>query len=188
MNRYKVPFYFVLYLVVLVELLLVIIERDSTELELKTRLAEYATIQDSVISLYSQPILLNVQEEKDWLISQRDSAHVIISVSNLQTPEERAGVQYFVNPGMDGDGGYYNVVTDKNTGNGNFYFKTNKNGTFNFDIYCRLQRKLPKYLPKVILDGIYEKVGTDYRTSSDTVSFRIKAKHELQQFDKPGRG
>ena len=188
MNRYKVPFYFVLYLVVLVELLLVIIERDSTEIELKERLAEYATIQDSVISLYSKPILLNVQEEKEWLISRRDSAHVIISVSNLQTPEEKSAVQYFIRPGATENGGYYNVLIDKNTGNGNFYFKTNKNGTYSFDVYCELKRQLPRYLPKVILEGIYEKVGTDYRTSSDTVSFRVKAKYEQQTFDKPGRG
>ena len=98
MNRYKIPFYFVLYLVILVELLLVIVERDSTELELKARLAEYATIQDSVIALYSKRIMLNVQEEKEWLISQRDSVHVIISVSNLQTPREKAAVKYFINP------------------------------------------------------------------------------------------
>ena len=189
MNRYKVPFYFVLYLVVLVELLLVIVERDSTELELKTRLAEYATIQDSVISLYSEPILLSVQEEKEWLISQRDSAHIIISVSNLQSPEEKAVVKYFVHPREDENSEYFNVITDKNTGNGNFYFKTNKNGTYGFDVYCTLKRQLPRYLPKVILDGIYEKVGRDYNASSDTVSFRIKAKHEQQAaYDRPGRG
>jgi hypothetical protein len=188
MTKYKVPFYFVLYLVVLVELLLVIIERDSTELELKTRLAEYATIQDSVISLYSQPILLNVDEETEWLISQRDSVQVTVSVSNLQTPEEKAKVRYFVNTVEENDASSYNVITDINTGNGAFYFKTNKNGTYNFDVYCKLQRQLPRYLPKVILDGIYEKVGTNFQASSDTVNFRIKAKHKQQSFDRPGRG
>ncbi len=79
MKRSKVPFYFVLYLVVLVELLAIIIERDSTELELQARLNEYATIQDSIISLYRQPIVLDVQEKTDWLISSKDSAHVLIS-------------------------------------------------------------------------------------------------------------
>jgi len=186
MNRQKVPFYFVLYLVVLVELLAVIIERDSTELELQARLNEYATIQDSVISLYSRPILLNVQEETNWLISSRDSAHVLITVSNLQTLEEKAGVQFFINP--DNEGNYYNVIVDKKTGNGNFYFKTNKNGIYNFDVYCKLRRQLPRYLPDIIIDGIFAKVGTDFKATSDTVSFKIKAKHPKQTFDKPGRG
>ena len=186
MIRSKVPFYFVLYLVVLVELLAVIIERDSTELELQARLNEYATIQDSIISLYSQPILLDVQEEIDWLISSKDSAHVLISVSNLHTLEEKARAQYFISPNEEGN--YYNVIVDKKTGNGNFYFKTNKNGIYNFDVFCKLRRQLPRYLPDIIIKGIIAKVGADYIATSDTVSFKIKAKHKQQSFDKPGRG
>ncbi len=186
MTKSKVPFYFVLYLVVLVELLAVIIERDSTELELQARLNEYATIQDSIISLYSRPILLDVQEETNWLISSKDSAHVLISASNLHTLEENAGVQYYINPAEEGN--YYNVMVDKETGNGNFYFKTNKNGIYNFDVYCKLKRHLPRYLPDIIIDSILAKVGNDYKTTSDTVSFKVKAKHRQQSFDKPGRG
>ncbi len=186
MTRSKVPFYFVLYLVVLVELLAIIIERDSTELELQARLKEYATIQDSIISLYSQPILLDVQEEVDWLISSKDSAHVLISVSNLHTLEEKAGVQYYINAN-DG-GNYYNVFVDKTTGNGNFFFKTNKNGIYNFDVFCKLRRQLPRYLPDIIIEGIIAKIGTGYIATSDTVSFKIKAKYKQQSFDKPGRG
>jgi len=186
MTRSRVPFYFVLYLVVLVELLAVIIERDSTELELQARLNEYATIQDSIIALYSQPILLDVQEETDWLISGKDSAHVLISISNLHTREEKAGVKYYINP--DEEGNYYNVIVDKETGNGDFYFKTNTIGTYNFDVYCKLRRQLPRYLPDIIIEGIYAKVGTDYKATSDTVDFRIKAKRQQQTFDKPGRG
>ena len=186
MTRSKVPFYFVLYLVVLVELLAIIIERDSTELELQARLNEYATIQDSIISLYSQPILLGVQEETDWLISSKDSAHVLIYISNLHTLEEKSGVRYFISPNEEGN--YYNVLVDKKTGNGNFYFKTNKNGIYNFDVFCRLKRQLPRYLPDIIIEGIIAKVGPDYLATSDTVSFKIKAKHKQQLFDKPGRG
>ncbi len=186
MTRSKVPFYFVLYLVVLVELLAIIIERDSTELELQARLNEYATIQDSIISLYGQSIVLDVQEKTDWLISSKDSAHVLISISNLHTLGEKAGVQYFINSNKEGN--YYNVYVDKKTGNGNFYFKTNKNGTYNFDVFCKLRRQLPRYLPDIIIEGIIAKVGTDYIATSDTVSFKIKARHKQQPFDKPGRG
>jgi hypothetical protein len=186
MTKYKVPFYFVLYLVVLVELLAVIIERDSTELELQARLNEYATIQDSVISLYSQPILLDIQEETEWIISSKDSVHIIASVTNLHTPEEKAGVQYYII--SNNENIYYNIASDKKTGNGNFYFKTTKSGTYNFRIYCKLRRQLPRYLPDIIIEGIYEKVGTDYKATSDTVNFTIKAKHPQQSYDKPGRG
>jgi hypothetical protein len=186
MTRRRVPFYFVLYLVVLVELLAIIVERDSTELELQARLNEYATIQDSIIALYSRPILLDVQEQTDWLISNRDSAHVLISVSNLHTLEEKAGVQYYFTP--DEEGNYYNVIVDKETGNANFYFKTNRSGTYNFDVYCKVRRILPRYLPDIIIEGIYATVGTDYKATSDTVGFKVKAKRLQQSFDKPGRG
>lgn len=186
MNKYKVPFYFVLYLIVLVELLAVIIERDSTELELQARLDEYSTIQDSVIALYSQPILLEAQEETEWLISAKDSVHVLVSITNLQTPEEKSGVQYYVI--SNNENIYYNVISDKKTGNGNFFFKTSKSGVYNFGIYCKLRRQLPRYLPDIIIEGIYEKVGTDFKATSDTVNFTIKAKHLQQSYDKPGRG
>ena len=186
MNRRRVPFYFVLYLVVLVELLAVIIERDSTELELQARLNEYATIQDSIIALYSRPILLDVQEETDWLISSKDSAHVLISISNLHTLEEKAGVLYYINP--DQEGNYYNGIIEKETGKGNFYFKTNRSGTYNFDVYCKLRRILPRYLPDIIIEGIFAKVCADYKATRDTVGFKVKAKHLQQTFDKPGRG
>jgi len=92
----------------------------------------------------------------------------------------------FINSNKEGN--YYNVYVDKKTGNGNFYFKTNKNGTYNFDVFCKLRRQLPRYLPDIIIEGIIAKVGADYIATSDTVSFKIKARHKQQPFDKPGRG
>ena len=186
--KHRVSFYFVLYLVVLVELLAVIIERDTNEMELKERLKEYETIQDSVISLYRQPILLTVQKETDWLVNSRDSLHILISASNLQTPEEKAVVKYFVNVQGNENRVRYSVITDKTTGNGHFYFRTNIAGTFTFDAYCRVSRKLPKYLPDIVLEGIFKKIGSDFTVSSDTVDFKVNSKVQLQKFDRPGRG
>jgi len=185
----KISFYFVLYLVVLVELLAVIIERDNNELELKARLKEYETIQDSVIASYSQPILLSVQEVTDWLIIGRDSLHILISVSNLQTPEEKAGVRYFfiddkTNSIRSLD---LSIITDKKTGNGHFYFKPKNAGTFDFNVFCLVRRKLPKYLPAIILEGIITKIGSEFTVISDTVGFKINATALKKDFDQPGR-
>lgn len=188
MSKHKISFYFVLYLVVLVELLAVIIERDTNELELKARLKEYETIQDSVISLYKQPILLTVQEETDWLVSSRDSLHILISASNLQTPEEKAGVRYYVKVRSNENKVYYNIVTDPTTGNAHFYLKTSNAGNFTFDTYCRVTRKFPKYLPDIVLEGIFSKIGNDFTVTSDTVDFNVHTKVQLQNFDRPGRG
>ncbi len=187
----KISFYFVLYLVVLVELLAVIIERDNSEQELKKRLNEYETIQDSIIASYSVPISLTVQESTDWLITnQNDSLRILISVSNLQTPEERASVKYFfVDTAKYGNERQkYLVNTDRKTGNGNFYFKSKQGGTFNFNVYCIVQRKFPRYLPKIILEGITRKIGNEFKVRSDTVDFMIKAKIQVKDFDNPGRG
>jgi len=188
MSKNKVPFYFVLYLVVLVELLAVIIERDNNEQELKERLKEYETIQDSVISLYRQPILLTVQEETDWLVSYRDSLHILISASNLQTPEEKSGVKYYVKIRSNENNVYYNVITDPITGNAHFYLRTSSAGNFTFDAYCLVSRKFPKYLPDIVLQGIFNKIGNDFTVSSDTVDFNVHTKVQLQNFDRPGRG
>lgn len=189
MTRGKISFYFVLYLVVLVELLAVIIERDNSELELKARLKEYETIQDSLIASYSQPISLNVQQVTNWLISGRDSLHILISVSNLQTPEEKAGVRYFF---VDDEKNSYrsldfSIITDKKTGNGHFYFKPRGAGTFDFNVFCFVRRKLPKYLPAILLRGIVTKIGSEFFAVSDTVGFKIKARIQAKDFDQPGR-
>ncbi len=188
MAKTKVPFYFVLYLVVLVELLAVIIERDNTEIELKARLKEYETIQDSVISLYKQPVSIHIQEETDWIITENDSLHILVSVSNLQTPEERASVLYFVEP-LVNEGRYsYSLYTDTKTGYGHFYFKTKEAGTYSFNVFSVIKRKLPSYLPAIVLEGIFTRIGNDFTTFSDTVNFKIKAKIQLDKFDRPGRG
>ena len=185
----KISFYFVLYLVVLVELLAVIVERDNSELELKARLKEFETIQDSVIASYSQPILLSVQEVTNWQIIGRDSLHILISVSNLQTLEEKAGVRYFF---VDGKTNSirsldFSIITDKKTGNGHFYFKPKKVGTFNFNVFCLVRRKLPKYLPNIILEGIVKEIGSEFTVVSDTVGFKVNATTLKKDFDQPGR-
>lgn len=187
----KVSFYFVLYLVVLVELLAVIIERDNSEIELKKRLSEYETIQDSIIASYNEPISLTVQKSTDWLITnQSDSLHLIISVSNLQTAEEKASVRYYFvdDKRNENTASSYSVFTDKKTGNGHFYFNTNSSGTSYFNVYCLVQRKFPKYLPDIILEGIAQKVGDQFNVRSDTVDFKINTKIQSREFDQPGRG
>ena len=186
--KLKVSFYFVLYLVVLVELLAIIVERDNNELELKARLKEYETIQDSVISLYRQPVQVYIQRETDWSIVKNDSLHIIISVSGLQTPEEKASVKYFIKPLLRTGKFTFSVFTETKTGYGNFYFKTNDAGAYDFKVYCLIRRKLPKYLPAIVINGIYEKIGRDFTTYSDTVSFRINTNNQSRYFDRPGRG
>ncbi|GAB4297813.1 MAG: hypothetical protein Kow0098_22490 [Ignavibacteriaceae bacterium] len=190
MGKNKVSFYFVLYLVVLVELLAVIIERDNNESELKARIKEYETIQDSVIALYSKPISLHVQENTDWLITGRDSLHILVTVSNLQTDEEKSGVEYFVTPVRTNavNPSVYNIVTNKETGDGDFYFRTLNGGKFRFSVYCRVNRQFPKYLPDIIMEGITSKIGNKILVHSDTVYFNINAKRPNLNFDRPGRG
>jgi hypothetical protein len=187
----KISFYFVLYLVVLVELLAVIIERDNSENELKKRLQEYETIQDSIIASYNEPIFLTVQKSSDWLINNPDdSLHLLISVSNLQTPEEKASVKYFFldeNKEEIEETKFF-VKTDNKTGNGNFYFKPKQAGNFNFNVFCMVQRKFPRYLPAIILEGIKKKIGSQFVVRSDTIDFMIKAKIQVKEFDQPGRG
>lgn len=187
----KISFYFVLYLVVLVELLAVVIERDSSELELKKRLEEYEAIQDSIIASYNEPIRLTVQDATDWLITNpKDSLHILITVSNLQTPEEKASVKYyFIHNQEDEDKpAEFSAITDSKTGNGHFYFRSNTAGTFEFGVFCLVKRKFPSYLPEIILEGITNRMGDEFNALSDTVNFKINTKLQAKDFDEPGRG
>ena len=191
MTPRKISFYFVLYLVVLVELLAVVIERDNTELELKKRLKEYETIQDSIIASYNEPIRLTVQSVTDWLITNaKDSLHILISISNLQTPEEKASVKYFFtkNTDLENNPAKFSIISDKKTGNGHFYFKSDKAGTFDFNVFCLIRRKFPSYLPDIILEGITSRIGDEFNAFSDTVNFKVKTKIQAKEYDQPGRG
>jgi hypothetical protein len=185
----KISFYFVLYLIVLVELLAVIIERDTTEQELNKRIKEYETIQDSLIKVYQRPIFLTVQKHTEWLISGRDSLNILISVSELQSPEERQRVKYFVrlDNESNSDWGNKHVVLDPRSGNGTFYFTERKAGLYDYSVYCTVKRDLPSYLPSVIIKRLQEKLGKEIKSVSDTVKFDIKAKLPQIKFHKPGR-
>ena len=187
----KISFYFVLYLIVLVELLAVVIERDSSELELKKRLDEYEAIQDSIIASYNERIRLTVQDSTEWLaINQKDSLHILIIVSNLQTPEEKASVKYYFIRGDEDENNptSFSIMTDKKTGNGHFYFRSSKAGSFNFKAFCLVRRKFPSYLPEIILEGITDKIGDEFTAFSDTVNFMVRVRVQKKDFDKPGRG
>lgn len=186
----KISFYFVLYLIVLVELLAVIVERDTKEQELNQRIQEYEAIQDSLIKLYKKPIVISVQDKTDWVISGRDSLGLLVSVSELQTPEEKANVNFYLKLNKKEDSTWINnaVQLNKRTGNGTFYFKERRPGLYNYKIYCTVDRDFPSYLPPIILDKIREKLGSDFKVSSDTIVFSVNAKLPAQNFDRPGRG
>ena len=50
-----------------------------------------------------------------------------------------------------------------------------------------VRRKLPKYLPDVILEGIIREIGSEFTVISDTVGFIINATALKKEFDQPGR-
>ncbi|NNG28120.1 MAG: hypothetical protein HKM87_11370 [Ignavibacteriaceae bacterium] len=78
-------------------------------------------------------------------------------------------------------------MTDKKTGNGHFYFKPKNVGIFSFNVFCLVRRKLPKYLPEAILEGIVRKIGSEFTVISDTVGFKVNATIQTRDFDRPGR-
>lgn len=185
----KISFYFVLYLIVLVELLAVIIERDTSEHSTKTQLKQYEAIQDSLIKMFNQPILISVQDHTDWTITSNDSLGILISVSELQTPKEKERVKFHLKlkdtpSPWTGE----HIIPDKRTGNGTFYFAEKKAGNYTYNIYCTVRRDIPKYLPNIIYKEIVKRLGENFEAVSDTVQFSIKAILPQTSYDKPGRG
>ncbi len=184
----KISFYFVLYLIVLVELLAVIIERDTSEQQTKSRLSQYETVTDSLIKMYQLPILISVQKETNWTITNKDSLGILISVSELQTPREKEKVKFHLKlKDSNLPWSSNHVVLDSRTGNGSFYFTEKKPGEYTYNVYCTVHRAIPKYLPNIVYNQIAKKLGENFEVSSDTVHFLIKASYPMIIYHKPGR-
>ena len=184
----KISFYFVLYLIVLVELLAVIIERDTSEQQTKSRLSQYESVTDSLVKMYQQPILVSVQKQTNWTITRTDSLGILISVSELQSASEKERVRFHLKlKDSDLPWSSNHVVLDKRTGNGSFYFNERKPGEYTYNVYCTVRRDIPKYLPNIVYNQIAKKLGENFEVSSDTVHFLIKASLPMVIYHKPGR-
>ena len=151
----KASFYFVLYLIGIVNLLSIITERD------------YAL--DSLIKDYEQPLRLSAPSVSPFVVSHPDTIEVL--VSNVKSPFERSTIQYHIEPLSETGERPPSPIIDSETGNAKFAGVFNKTGEYRFSVWANVIRQLPKSAG-----------GQRVRTGSDTATLVIlvsNAKSEI---------
>ena len=185
--------YFVLYVVLITELLIVITERDELE---ESELAIRTNMLGSIAASYKAPISLSSTPKfLDYNVAGEGEheATIVLSVTGLVSDEEKAGVVYYVNvaPGskmpdawpsggissVSGNGKYKLVKGED--GAAKFLATISAEGDYKFSTYCEVERKWPGYLEKTaLLDSLKVMVGNLKKAKSNTEVFTISAKRQ----------
>lgn len=182
--------YFVLYVVLITELMIVITERD--ELEEKEHAVREKMLA-SIANSYKQPLILTATPKVlDYDITNKDggTAQITLTTIGLVSDEEKDAVEFIINvrggqapPGWPAGGissknpGKSAIYTITNAnGNGKFELKLNTTGEFNFVARCSVERMLPGYLPSYLLEDLKTMIGDQKDAVSNEESFKISSK------------
>jgi hypothetical protein len=184
--------YFVLYVVLITELLIVITERD--ELEEKEHSVRDKML-NSLADSYKRPVLLAIPNRRtDYDVGAKENggAVVVMTPVGLVSDEEKKGVEFYVDvvPGSrtpsdwpsggltskNGNDVYKLIKTDD--GNAQFLAKLSSEGEYSFRAYCKVERKLPSYLPDFLLADLAKRVGEQKVSTSPKEEFLIVAKRQ----------
>ncbi len=149
----KASFYFVLYLIGIVNLLAIITERD------------YAI--DSLRKDYQSPLKLTVPQSSEFLVGRADTIPML--VANLKSAEEKSSIRYHIIPlsEIDGKSSFSgSPAVDISTGDGKFVASFARRGEYRFKAWAEVTRQLPK-----------DAGGHRIQTMSDTAFFVVSASH-----------
>ncbi|MBI2417879.1 MAG: hypothetical protein HYV28_08250 [Ignavibacteriales bacterium] len=185
--------YFVLYIVLIVELLIVITERDELE-EVEAHIR--TNMLGSIANSYKLPIQLSVTPKAlDYNVgaTENNDATVVLSVVGLVADEEKKEVKYHVDVDPSskvpdgwpsggvstGDGTEKYKVLNDEQGNATFLAKINSEGDYKFIAQCQVDRKFPEYLHGTpLLDSLKVMVGNLTTAISNKDKFAISAKRQ----------
>ncbi|MCU7494090.1 MAG: hypothetical protein HF314_07350 [Ignavibacteria bacterium] len=179
--------YFVLYLVVIMELLIVITERDELD-------ARDHEIRDKMLNTlaeaYKQPLILSVPQKKSEVdMAQKEGIKVVLMPVGVLSEEDKRNLAFYVNvsgksrlqPAGWPKGGVSLSTKDGNfritreNGNAVFTAKFADAGEYTFEAYCTVNRQFPSYLPEYLMDILKEKVGNKMTAASPRIDFTIQA-------------
>ena len=179
--------YFVLYIVILVELLVVITERD--ELEAKDHQIREKMLT-TIAETYKQPLILTVpQRSSEYNVNQPEPMRVVLTATGLTSEEEKEALKFFINygegripkgfpkTGLTFENSTDEFKSEKNNGNAVFVARIKDKGEYKFSAYCEVERQLPKYLPDYLQDSLKTMVGEYMTAKSLWQEFEIEAKY-----------
>lgn len=184
--------YFVLYVVLITELLIVITERD--ELEEKEHAVRDKMLQ-SIAESYKAPLLLAIPNKStDYNIGNKENpyAAVIFTPVGLVSDEEKKSVEFFVTlaPGSKTPAGWPSGGVTTKQGNDKFWLEQNGDGNarfmgeytaegdYSFRVFCQVERQFPGYLPDYLLEELKHMVGEQHIAKSPTEDFKVSAKRQ----------
>ena len=185
--------YFVLYIVLIVELLIVITERDDLE-EVEKNIRTH--MLGSIAQSYKLPVVISATPKiSDYNVAAEEGrdATVVLSVQGLVSDEEKAKLKFFVEIvpgsktpdgwpsggiGTDNQNGKYRLTQNEN-GTAKFLAKLTAEGDYKFSAYCKVDRKFPGYLDDTpLLDTLKLMVGNLTTAESNHDTFTISAKRQ----------
>lgn len=183
--------YFVLYVVLIVELLIISTERDELEEE-EHKIRDKMLV--SIAESYKAPLILAaVPKSLDFNVGSADSkeAVVVLSAIGLVSDEEKQNVEFTVSvkgspspagwpgdlksAGADTNKTYY-VINDNGTGK--FIAKLTNEGDFKFVAECRVKRSVPDYLTDRLKEQLLVLIGELKEGVSNKEEFVIHAKRQ----------
>jgi hypothetical protein len=183
----KSQVYFIMYIVLITELLIVITERDELmekENQVKKKLVA------SIAQQYKREVEISVTPDNEFKVG-KDSVKVSIVVTGLVSDEEKKAAVYSISseggksPGSnkfpssltsDAPDGAYSITKDEN-GNANLeILKATNIGEYELTVTLTVKRQLPTYLPKFLLDELKKESGFKDGAAVTTkpVKFKIK--------------
>lgn len=180
--------YFVLYIVLITELLIVITERDELqEVEHQIRDKMISTLAE----MYRTPIILSVPDKtSDYNLASKEPKRVVFTPIGLNSEAEKKNVKFFIEmsegsklprgwpaEGISSDNQTEDFRIETEDGNAVFVANFKNAGNFHFKVKCVVDRILPDYLPEKLLEELKKEIGeANLHQESEPVEFTVNAK------------
>jgi len=177
-----------MYLVLIVELLIVITERD--ELEEKESLIRDKML-NTLVESYKQPLILSIpQRTSDYNLSSKEPIRVVLTPAGLVSDTEKKNLKGYISieeksrkvprnwpkTGITLNDSTEQFKVFRENGNAVFIADFNRSGNYKFSAYCTVDREFPSYLPNYLLEILRERVGEFKTAISGIEKFEIKVK------------
>lgn len=149
--------YFILYIVLITELLIVITERDELDE------AQETVRKEMLKTIYKDEVQLKVPNSTDFEIKKDNKFNVIITASGLVSDVEKQKIKYTIELSPNSKARYDafpkpltsdttpgNFALQKDsTGNAFFIGSFDREGDYEFIVYAEVQREAPSYMAAI---------------------------------------
>ena len=198
----KISLYFIFYVVMILELLIFIMERDEATDQHLADLSEMVMLSENLAREFEKPLDINVPGNSTATIygaslqralgRRGDSTHVILSPLGLWSDAERQTVSFSVYDSAgtlvatEGERGPFTLAINRATGDAVLSAVLGREGTHRFTARCSVRRTIPGYYPALVRDSVATKLkralGKDMLVkTARAVPFTITVKGEGQR-------